>query len=511
MSTSGLRLHPLDNVVIARSAMDAGTEVGFNGVRCASPIDRGHKVAIEPIPPGAAIRKLGQPIGIATAAIAAGEWVHDHNIRNPKPAEIIAEHAAVDDIPVRRPASATSTLPATFAGFRRSDGRSATRNYIGVLTTVNCSATVARGIADAFRDRTMLEDYPGVDGIVAFTHTTGCGMQSGGDGHQILLRTINGYLRHPNFAGVLLIGLGCEVNSSKLYAAGNVGTDRPVELFDIQSVGGTREAIREGIARVRSMLPGAAAAQREQIPISELVVGLQCGGSDAFSALSANPALGVAADLLVQRGGTVLLSETPEVAAWAEQLCARAISPSVAARLRAKVAWWESHATANGASLDGNPSPGNRAGGLSTIAEKALGAIAKGGRSPLVDVIDYAATIDAHGLVFMDSPGFDPVSATGQIASGANLICFTTGRGSVFGAKPVPSLKLATNSDVFSRLRDDMDIDCGKVLSGHADLATMGEEIFLNIIAAASGERTCSELLGIGDNEFAPWQLGAVL
>jgi altronate hydrolase len=505
-----LTLHPTDNVVVATTPLPACTDLVVNGVRCHAAVDRGHKVAISPIAVGGAIRKLGQTIGIATREISAGDWVHDHNIRNPSAQEIqstASSSAAKRGFAAEGPSKAALH----FKGYRRPRGRAATRNYIGILTTVNCSATVARGIADTFRAPGALDRYPNVDGVVAFTHATGCGMQAGSAGHAILQRTIEGYLAHPNFAAVLLIGLGCEVNrGGKLHLPDGLDADR-VGLFDIQDVGGTRKAIDEGVRRVRDYLELADTARREDIPVSELVVGLQCGGSDAFSALTANPALGIAADLLIAHGGTAILSETPEVAPWADLLCARAISANVAQKMRDKVKWWEDYAAANGASLDGNPSPGNRAGGLSTIAEKALGAIAKGGHSALADVCGYAERITRRGLVFMDSPGFDPVSATGQIASGANLICFTTGRGSVFGAKPAPSLKLATNSEIYARMPDDMDIDCGGILDGRTDLAALGRDIFTRILETASGARTCSERLDIGENEFAPWQLGAVL
>ena len=510
MNPRALHLHLLDNVVVAPTPLPLGTDLGVGAVRSTVAVAQGHKLALEPIAFGQPVRKLGQTIGIATAEIAAGEWVHDHNIRNPEPHEITLADTS-RDAAVSRSTTRGAALPSTFEGYRRKGGSVATRNYIGVLTTVNCSATVARAIADAFRGPDALARHSNVDGVVAFTHATGCGMQAGSEGHAILRRTIEGYMRHPNFASVLLIGLGCEVNGLGLYSNVTMPEGSRLDTFDIQSVGGTRAAVRAGISRIEASLDHANEARRESVSAAELVVGLQCGGSDAFSALSANPALGVAADLLVQNGGTVLLSETPEVAAWAEQLCARAESPAIAQRVRAAVSWWTRYAAANGATLDGNPSPGNRAGGLSTIAEKALGAIAKGGSSPLADFIDYAERVRKRGLVFMDSPGFDPVSATGQIASGANLVCFTTGRGSVFGAKPTPSLKLATNSEVFVRLRDDMDIDCGGVLDGRTDLETLGREIYLRMLATASGERTSSERLGIGDNEFAPWQLGAVL
>lgn len=503
------RLNAADNVVIAAAAMPVGGDVGVNGLRSHEAIGRGHKIAIEPIVNGGRIVKLGQTIGIATRDIAAGDWVHDHNIRNPTAAEIQSAKAVIAER--ARPGVTATPTPLTFMGYRRPSGRAATRNYVGILTTVNCSATVARGIADVFRAPGALDRYPNIDGVVAFTHGTGCGMQAGSAGHDVLLRTIQGYLDHPNFAAVLLIGLGCEVNrGSMLRPPGANGTGRG-SFFDIQDVGGTRAAIAEGVARVREYLAFADQSRREPIPVSELTVGLQCGGSDAFSALTANPALGVAADLLVAQGGAVILSETPEVAAWAEQLCARATSTEVAQKMRDKVKWWENYAAASGATLAGNPSPGNRAGGLSTIAEKALGAIAKGGQSALAGVCDYAEPIASRGLVFMDSPGFDPVSATGQIASGANLVCFTTGRGSVFGAKPAPSLKLATNSEIFQRMRDDMDIDCGGVLDGRTDLQALGSDIFKRIVETASGAETSSEKLDIGENEFAPWQLGAVL
>lgn len=502
-----LKLHAADNVIIAAESVPAGAALGGD-LKARGDIERGHKIAIASIEPGRAVRKLGHVIGIATRSIAAGEHVHDHNLRTPSAAETAASIAEGIQRPTR-PVDAAAT-PLSFKGYRRTDGRTATRNYIGVLTTVNCSATVARGIADAFKTPDALSGFPNVDGVVAFTHASGCGMQSQGLGHTILQRTIEGYLRHPNFAAVLLVGLGCEVNGRASYFSEAAAPER-FQSFDIQARGGTRQAIASGIARVRELLGIANAVRRELLPARELVVGLQCGGSDAFSALTANPALGIAADLLVAQGATVILSETPEVAPWAEMLCARAVSADIAERMRTLVRWWEDYAAQHGTTLDGNPSPGNRAGGLSTIAEKALGAIAKGGSSPLIDVLGYAEPVTKRGLVYMDSPGFDPVSATGQIASGANLVCFTTGRGSVFGSKPAPCLKLATNSELFMRMRDDMDIDCGGVLDGRTDLDALGQQIFSRMLAVTSGQPTQSELLAVGDNEFAPWQLGAVL
>jgi altronate hydrolase len=395
----------------------------------------------------------------------------------------------------------------------------ATRNYIGVLTSVNCSATVARAIADHFTRRTPgqgpLAPYPNVDGVVALTHGTGCAMDESGPGMQILRRTLAGYAAHPNFAAVLIVGLGCEANQmtpiTTLTRRGALPNATDPLTLTIQEVGGTRQAVARGIAIIEALLPKANAVHREPCDVASLMVGLQCGGSDGYSGVSANPALGYAVDLLVAHGGTAILSETPEIYGAEHLLTRRAVSPEVGERLLARVRWWEEHVRREGSTLDNNPAPGNKAGGLTTILEKSLGAVAKGGTTDLTAVYEYAESVKAAGLVFMDTPGYDPVSATGQVAGGANLICFTTGRGSAYGCAPSPSLKLATNSALWRRQEDDIDINCGEIIDGTATVREMGERIFSHILATASGDTTKSEALGYGQHEFVPWRLGATL
>jgi altronate hydrolase len=401
--------------------------------------------------------------------------------------------------------------PATFMGIRRKDGRVATRNYIGILSTVNCSATVARGIADHF-DRERLAAYPNVDGVVALTHGSGCGMDTHGEGMQILRRTLGGYARHPNFAGVLVVGLGCESNQiSSLFGAENLSEGPLLRTFSIQDTGGTAKTIRHGIALIEAMLPHADAVAREPVPASNLVVGLQCGGSDGYSGITANPALGAAVDLLVRHGGTAILSETPEIYGAEHLLTRRAVSREVGEKLVARIRWWEEYTARERGEMNNNPSPGNKAGGLTTILEKSLGAVAKGGTTNLVDVYEYAAPVAARGFVYMDTPGYDPVSATGQVAGGANMIVFTTGRGSAYGCAPAPSLKLGTNTALWVRQEEDIDLNCGDIVDGTATVQGSGERLFRLMLETASGAKSKSERHGYGQSEFVPWYLGAVM
>jgi altronate hydrolase len=379
------------------------------------------------------------------------------------------------------------------------------------MTTVNCSATVAKMVAAAFAGD-ALKDYPNVDGVAAFVHGTGCGMATKGDGFDILQRTLWGYLKHPNFAGVLLIGLGCEAAQIRFLI--DMYGDKPGPVFrhmTIQGTGGTRATIEEGKRIVKEMLAEANTARRQTVSAEHLTLCLQCGGSDGYSGITANPALGAAADILVRQGGTAILSETPEVYGAEHLLTRRAVSREVGEKLLTRIRWWEDYTSRNGGDMNNNPSPGNKEGGLTTILEKSLGAAAKGGTTNLVDVYEYAEPVTAKGFVFMDSPGYDPVSATGQVASGGNIICFTTGRGSAFGFKPVPSIKLATNTPMYERLSEDMDINCGEILSHGVAVPEMGERIFQMILDVASGGKSKSEELGYGDNEFTPWLVGAVM
>jgi len=486
-------LHDNDDVGMAKEAADE--------------IPAMHKVALHDIAEGAPIRKFNQVIGYATQAIASGQHVHSHNCAY---GEIEADPAPCSEAtPTELVAEAERPI---FMGYRRESGRAGTRNYLGIVTSVNCSATVARHIARELERSGLLDDYPNVDGIVPIVHGRGCGMSGSGHGFDSLKRLLTGYAGHPNFGGVLLIGLGCEVMQSGAIAkaTGLSGSDRFMHLV-IQQAGGTRKTIEAGIETVKAMLPLLDADRREPIPISELTLALQCGASDAFSGITANPALGKAVDLLVQNGGTAVLSETTEIYGAEHLLTRRAETPEVAEALLGLIEWWKAHAASTGEVIDNNPSPGNKAGGLTTILEKSLGAQSKGGTTNLVGVFQYAELIDKHGFVIMDSPGFDPASVTGQVASGANVVCFTTGRGSAFGFKPAPSIKLASNLALFERQNEDMDINCGTVADGTQTLDEKGREIFEQVIAVASGQATKSEAFGYGDNEFTPWIVGAML
>jgi altronate hydrolase len=504
-----LQLHPSDDVVIARVQLLGGTSVG--GVAVRGLVPPGHKVAVRDIAAGAPVRRYNQIIGFASRPIAAGEHVHVHNLdMGPDKGSFARDPALCSDVqpePARRQAQ--------FQGIVRADGRVATRNYIGVLSSVNCSATAARAIADHFSRRSnpqALAPFPNVDGVVALTHGTGCGMDSEGEGLRTLERTLAGYATHANFAAVIVVGLGCESNQLQTWLAhSGLQEHGQLRTFNIQDTGGTAKTVAKGIALIEQMLPHANAVERVPCSAEHLVVGLQCGGSDGYSGISANPALGHAVDLLVAHGGTAILSETPEIYGAEHLLTRRAVRPEVGQKLLERIRWWEHYTRANNGEMNNNPSPGNKAGGLTTILEKSLGAVAKGGTSNLQAVYEYAEPVHARGFVFMDTPGYDPVSATGQVAGGANLICFTTGRGSAYGCAPAPSLKLSTNTALWQRQQDDIDINCGEVVDGQCSLEAMGQRIFQAMLDHASGAPTRSEAHGYGQNEFVPWQLGAVM
>ena len=504
MTPRTLRLHPQDNIVVALDQVAQGATAA--GITARERILKGHKMAVEPIREGEPIRKFGQIIGFAKAHVAPGEWVHEHNVglHDFERDYAFCVDARDDDL-------LPEDLRATFKGYRRPSGRTGTRNYIGILTSVNCSASVARFAAAEAERSGILRDHPGIDGVVAIVHGTGCGHAAYGEGFEVLRRTQWGYASHPNFAGVVMVGLGCEVfqigRMKKEYGLEETDTFR---TLTIQETGGTRKTVEAIVAAIRDMAPIAARAKRETRPASELVVALQCGGSDGYSAITANPALGAASDLLVRHGGTTILAETPEIYGAEHLLTRRAATREVGEKLVQRIRWWEDYTARNGGEMNNNPSPGNKAGGLTTILEKSLGAAAKGGTATLRAVYEYAEPVRARGFTFMDTPGYDPVSATGQVAGGANLVCFTTGRGSAFGCKPAPSIKLATNSDIYRRMIDDMDIDCGDVLEG-VSIEDKGKAIFAKMLEVASGAHTKSEDLGYGDLEFVPWQIGAVM
>jgi altronate hydrolase len=506
--TPFIRIHSSDNVVIARRQLLGGTLLEGEGVSVVGLIPPGHKVATRAIAAGEPVRRYNQIIGTATQAIAPGQHVHVHNLA-------FSDFERAHEPGADAPATAYVAQPASFQGIVRADGRVATRNYIGVLTSVNCSATAARAIADHFRrdiHPQALADYPNVDGVVALTHGMGCATDSEGEELEVLRRTLGGYARHANFCGVLVVGLGCETNQIQgLIAQEGLAEGAWLKTFSIQDTGGTARTVAHGIELVRSMLAHANAVKRQPVPASHLTVGLQCGGSDGYSGISANPALGAAVDRLVRHGGTAILSETPEIYGGEHLLTRRAASPEVAARLIERIRWWEAYTARNRMRMDNNPSAGNKAGGLTTILEKSLGAIAKSGTTRLEAVYEFAQAVTAKGFVYMDTPGYDPVSATGQVAGGANLICFTTGRGSAYGCAPSPSLKLSTNTALWNKQQEDIDINCGGIVDGEETVDEAGERIFRLMLATASGQPTKSELHGYGQNEFVPWQLGAVM
>ena len=503
-----IRIHRDDNVVIARSQLLSGTRLEGEGITVQGLVPPGHKVASTGISAGAPVIRYGQVIGVATLPIAPGQHVHTHNLA-------FSDFARRHEPGAGAVTPAFVSEPATFDGIVRADGRVATRNYIGVLTSVNCSATAARAIADQFRrdiHPEALADFPNVDGVVALTHGMGCATDSEGEELAVLRRTLGGYARHANFAGVLIVGLGCETNQIQgLVAQEGLAEGAWLRTFNIQDTGGTAKTVARGVELVREMLVHANRVQRQPVPAGHLVVGLQCGGSDGYSGISANPALGAAVDRLVRHGGTAILSETPEIYGGEHLLTRRAVSTEVADKLLARIAWWERYTARNGMKMDNNPSAGNKAGGLTTILEKSLGAIAKSGTTPLVDVVEFAEAVRARGFVYMDTPGYDPVSATGQVAGGANLICFTTGRGSAYGCAPSPSLKFSTNSALWHRQQEDIDLDCGGIVEGLESVDEAGERIFRLMLDTASGRATKSEVHGYGQNEFVPWQLGAVM
>ena len=495
---STVRLSDADNVVTATRAL----QVGEFGATQAIP--RGHKLASEAITAGAPVRKYAQIIGYAAEDIPVGAHVHTHNL------DFRNVDAAYEFATNLRPAPPAETQD-MFQGYRRASGRVGTRNYIAILTSVNCSATAARKIAAHFTPE-VLAPYPNVDGVVAFVHGTGCGMAGDGEGFEALQRVMWGYARNPNVGAVLMAGLGCEMNQIDWLVEAMGITPGPLfQSMNIQDVGGLRRTVELGVRKIEAMLPLVNDAERTPCPASELMVALQCGGSDAWSGITANPAVGHACDLLVAQGGTGVLAETPEIYGAEHLLTARAVNREVGEKLMGLIRWWEDYTARNRGSMDNNPSPGNKKGGLTTILEKSLGAAAKGGTTPLVGVYKYAEPVTAQGFVFMDSPGYDPASVTGQIASGCNLVCFTTGRGSAFGAKPSPSMKVATNTEMFARLEEDMDIDAGRVLSEGCSVEAMGREIYEMWLRMASGEVTKSEAQGLGDHEFVPWQIGAVM
>jgi altronate hydrolase len=497
-------LSPSDNVVAAVDTVDKGVVV--NGVTAIDRIPRGHKMSLVGLAEGEPVIKFGQIVGFATKAVPPGSWLHEHNVgmRDFARDYRFSEDAREEEIlPVAQ--------QATFEGFRRANGKVGTRNYIAILTSVNCSASAARFMAQEIERSGILNDYPHVDGVIPLVHGGGCALDIKGEGYEILKRTQWGYACNPNMAGVVMVGLGCEgFQISRWKDAYGITESDMFRTMTIQEVGGTKKTVEAGVEAIKTMLPTANAARRQTVPASELMLALQCGGSDGYSGITANPALGAAVDLLVQHGGTAILSETPEVYGAEHLLTRRAATPEIGKKLVDMIHWWEDYTARNKMEMNNNPSPGNKAGGLTTILEKSLGATAKGGTKTMTGVYHYAEQVTAKGFVYMDTPGYDPVAATGQVAGGANILAFTTGRGSAYGCKPTPSVKLATNSEIYRKMIDDMDINCGDIVDG-VSVEDKGKEIFDVLLRVASGEQSKSEQMGYGDAEFVPWSVGATM
>ncbi|MDC1356419.1 UxaA family hydrolase [Pseudomonadota bacterium] len=503
-NANAIILNDNDNILVALDNMNAGQYLKQFNLTIDAPILSGQKIAKVDISANSPIYKYGTIIGFADSNIIKGQVLTNSNVVFK---EFIREHDYCAKYQPTRFVNESSER--SFMGFKRKDGRVGTRNFIAVVSTVNCSATVVHEIASYFSQE-KLKKYTNVDGVAAFSHSTGCGMELSGEPMNLLHRTLGGYISHPNVASSLVVGLGCErCQVGGLFESQGILESNKLRTLVMQENGGTTATIKAGIKCIEEMLEEANKIERVETPLSSLIVGLQCGGSDAFSSLSANPALGKAVDILVAHGGTAILSETPEIYGVENSLTARAVNNKVAEKLMNKVNWWKDvYSVGRDVQINGTVSPGNQKGGLANILEKSLGSAMKGGTTGLMEVYNYAEKVDQKGFVFMDTPGFDPVSATGQIAGGANLVAFTTGRGSCFGAKPTPSIKLATNSNLYERMNEDMDINCGLVIDGKKNIDEMGKEIFEEFISFASGKKTKSEVLNLGRHEFAPWQIG---
>lgn len=512
LSDVAVRLRGDDNVAVAKRHLEKATVIDIGGVaeRTAGPVDLGHKFAVKAIRAGEPVRKYGQVIGFAGSDIAVGEHVHTHNV---KVEAFERDYAFAQHVPPPMPPAE----PRTFQGYDRGDGRYGTRNYVAIISTVNCSASTSKYIAERLRASGVLDQYPNVDGVLPIVHKQGCGMAYDGPDHHQLNRTLAGFARHPNVAAYILIGLGCETGQAVhlienqglgLHQLG--GRKGSPTVLSIQQSGGIAKTVEAGVKAVTDLLPRVNDVKRVTLPASKLKLGLQCGGSDGNSGVTANPALGVASDMIVQQGGSAVLAETTEIYGAEHLLTRRAVSEEVGRKLVERIKWWEWYTSTFGAEINNNPSVGNKEGGLTTIFEKSLGAVAKGGSTALVDVLQYAEAVEKPGFLVMDTPGYDPVSMTGLAAGGCNVLVFTTGRGSVYGCKPVPSIKVATNTPLYERMTDDMDINAGRILEGDT-VEQVGREIFEMILKSASGEMTKSELAGVGEEEFAPWNIGPTL
>jgi len=508
LSEAAIQLHPYDQVAIAKHEIAKETNLwddrpgaDARDLLVRQTIPAGHKIALESIPTGASVLRYGHKIGVASQAIEAGEWVHSHNLEVGDMSREFTIHIA-ENLQDRT----METVVRTFFGYPRPDGRAGTRNFIAIISTVSCSAQTAQAIADHFTPERLVS-YPNVDGVVAITHYSGCTMPPGSLSYRYLERMLLNLAHHPNVGAALYVSLGCEVMqiAPRLQAA---KLDIPV--LTIQELGGIQKTTQAGISLVESLLPEVNACRRTPVPISDLTIALQCGGSDSWSGVTANPLVGMVADQIVAGRGAVVLAETPEIYGAEDLLTTRVVSSQVGEKLVERIRWWQAQAALLGFSLDNNPSPGNKAGGLTTIFEKSLGAVAKGGSTPLMAAYEYAEQIRSRGLVFMDTPGYDPAAVAGQVAGGSNLVLFTTGRGSVFGGSLAPCIKIASNSKTFTNMDEDMDFNAGDILDG-LPMQTSRDRLLELLLQVASGTHSKSERKNFRQVEFIPWQPGAML
>src|ERR1700704_400675 len=498
---SAIHLNPADNIAVARVPLAPGMHLRIDGVAVAvrDNVPAGHKVALAPIAEGEIVRRYGQVIGRAKRPIEPGDHIHTQNLQ-------FEELELNYEFPTgETPYPAAPARVPTFLGYVREDGRVGTRNYIAVVAASNCAAHTAELIAASFAGTVL---PPNVDGVVAFPHGDGCGQTMGPDTDQ-LRRTLAGVLAHPNVAAAIIMGLGCEVNQIDHYLGPNSPQSSRLAGLTLQDSGGTMGALDRARREIFGFMEKVAAEKRTEVPASKIVLGLNCGGSDSFSGITANPALGICSDMLAELGATAVLAETTEIFGAEHLLVRRARNRAVAEKLLGFVEGYKTYLRRFGGSFDDNPSPGNKEGGLTNILEKSLGAVAKAGTSPMTDVVDYAERINSPGFVFMNTPGYDPVSLTGLAAGGVNLIAFTTGRGSAIGFPTIPVIKISSNTAIYRRMRDNIDINAGRIADGEGTVAEVGREIFDMLLRVASGEKTSSERLG--HKEFVPWRIGPVL
>ena len=488
-----------DNVAIARVPLSPGQRItaGKADIASSDSVLPGHKIALGNIRAGEPIRRYGEVIGLARCDIAAGQHIHEHNL-------VYQELEPTFD--GTAPVSTHTASTRSFEGYKREDGRIGTRNYIAVVAASNCAAHTVSLIERHFEGRTL---PPHVDGVVSFPHGDGCAQAIGPDTQQ-LQRTLEGVLDHPNVAAAVILGLGCEVNQIDHYLGRKSEyASKNLVGLTLQDSGGTRRAVEQATRDIERLLEQTAGLKRTPVPASALVLGLNCGGSDSFSGITANPALGYCSDLIVREGGTVVLAETTEIFGAEHTLLRRAKDEQTARKLLGCIQYYKDYLRQFGGSFNDNPSPGNKKGGLTNIVEKSLGAVAKAGTTTLEDVVGYGERIRSHGFVFMNTPGYDPASLAGLAAGGVNLIAFTTGRGSAIGFPTIPTLKISSNSDTFRRMPDNMDINAGTVADGTATVEEVGKEIFESLLRIASGEKTKAEILG--HHEFVPWKIGPTL